>query len=359
MTNLARNIENNFDNTNSGIVNQPIDYSVPYKSRQTTTPRHFGFFPFFAKKPWQVVQAYIKHYTLPGDLVCDPFAGSGVTAVEALVLGRRAIAGDINPIARFIARTTAVAPVNIDDLNAAFNRVRDIAKKPIEELSSISDSEVMSLLSGLKYPTNEIPLTVRRKEADTVDQLHTPRQLAGLTLLRDAINQEPEPLLRDMLLVALANTVRYANRTYSLPTAKEGENRRAPYTGNAGFLRRFSYSFASEALFYEHAVWMTFERVYGNVVKTKTETNQLMDGWYHNNFAVTNSPASKIHEITGEEKVDYFFTDPPGLARMKVVHAHIKCRDKKRKRGFRKGNGEDGEKQELSEGQRRDWSKSR
>src|SRR5579863_6208970 len=84
----------------------PIDFSIPYRSRVNGAARHFGFFPFFAKKPWPVVQEYIRYYTKPGDLVCDPFAGSGVTPVEALVLGRRTVAGDINPVARFITQMT-------------------------------------------------------------------------------------------------------------------------------------------------------------------------------------------------------------------------------------------------------------
>lgn len=39
----------------------------------------------------------ILRYTKPGDLVLDPFVGSGTTAIEAKLLGRRCIARDINP----------------------------------------------------------------------------------------------------------------------------------------------------------------------------------------------------------------------------------------------------------------------
>jgi len=57
--------------------------------------RHFGVHPYFTKQVWNVVQEYIKNFTRPGDLVLDPFGGSGVTLVEALILGRRAIQVDI------------------------------------------------------------------------------------------------------------------------------------------------------------------------------------------------------------------------------------------------------------------------
>lgn len=58
--------------------------------------------PYFTKQVWNVVQEYIKTFSCPGDLVLDPYGGSGVTLVEALVLGRKAIHVDINPLANFI-----------------------------------------------------------------------------------------------------------------------------------------------------------------------------------------------------------------------------------------------------------------
>lgn len=58
--------------------------------RKQATKRHYGSHQYFTKRAWNVVQGYIKHFSQPGDIVCDPFGGSGVTAIEALVLNRRA-----------------------------------------------------------------------------------------------------------------------------------------------------------------------------------------------------------------------------------------------------------------------------
>src|SRR2546421_2571847 len=219
------------------VPDTPIDFSIPYRSREKGASRHFGFFPFFAKKPWPIVQEYIRHYTKPGELVCDPFAGSGVTPVEALVLGRRSVAGDINPVARFITRMTAIAPVDLTRLNEAYNQVRSIAQVAIDGLDEMTDSDVQKLLATLDYPRDPIPSTVRRAGLETVDKLHTPRQLAGLTILRDAINHVEDPLYHDLMKVVLANTVRYANIMYSLPSDKG--KLRSSFRGNANFLRRF------------------------------------------------------------------------------------------------------------------------
>lgn len=312
MPNLARNTHALTDGERPRIPDDPIDYSVPYQSRIAGAARHYGFLPFFAKKPWPVVQAYINHYTSPGDLVGDAFSGSGVTPVESLVLGRRAVATDINPIARFITRMTAVAPVDLELFRATFEQVRAIAQRPIEALDSMPVTRVDELLETLTYPHVSIPGTVRRAGAETVDQLHTPRQLAGLAILRSAIGQIADELMRDLLLSVFVRTLKYTNKTYTLPLAKEGEKRRSPYAGDAAIFRRNSYSFAKGERFFEHQVWPTFVRNFDNVIRAKEETNHLIGRRYNaTNFRLGDVPASRIHELTGDETVDYFFTDPP------------------------------------------------
>jgi 16S rRNA G966 N2-methylase RsmD len=69
------------------------------------------------KKPHDAIRAYIRHYTQPGDLVLDPFAGSGGTALAAILDGRDAIAVDRSPAATFIVKNyctpIAVGPLKI------------------------------------------------------------------------------------------------------------------------------------------------------------------------------------------------------------------------------------------------------
>src|ERR1039458_9185234 len=61
---------------------------------------------------------HIPHFFLandllsaPGDLVLDPFCGSGTVLVEAQLAGRRAYGADTNPLARLISRVKT-APLN-------------------------------------------------------------------------------------------------------------------------------------------------------------------------------------------------------------------------------------------------------
>jgi site-specific DNA-methyltransferase (adenine-specific) len=52
-----------------------------------------------AEKPWKVSKVLIEQSSKPGEVVADPFMGSGSVGVAALELGRRFIGTDLNPAA--------------------------------------------------------------------------------------------------------------------------------------------------------------------------------------------------------------------------------------------------------------------
>lgn len=48
------------------------------------------------QKPIDLMRALIEAFTSPGDLIADPYAGSGTTLVAAIELGRRSIGWDVS-----------------------------------------------------------------------------------------------------------------------------------------------------------------------------------------------------------------------------------------------------------------------
>ena len=64
--------------------------------RTTTRP---GDARYRTTLPTPLVTNLMATYSNPGDLVVDPFSGSGTTAAVGAVTGRRVIAGDVNPAA--------------------------------------------------------------------------------------------------------------------------------------------------------------------------------------------------------------------------------------------------------------------
>src|SRR6266545_8128582 len=101
---------------------EPISESIP-AARQSDA-RHYGVHPYFTRRPANVVRAYLERYSREGDTVLDPFGGTGVTAIEAFLIGRNAIHNDLNPFANFIARNIADTTLSSTiPLRAAFARV--------------------------------------------------------------------------------------------------------------------------------------------------------------------------------------------------------------------------------------------
>lgn len=54
---------------------------------------------YHTKVPPEAIRPFIEHYTKPGDVVLDPFCGSGMTGVAAALTGRYAILKDLSPAA--------------------------------------------------------------------------------------------------------------------------------------------------------------------------------------------------------------------------------------------------------------------
>lgn len=84
--------------------------------------------PYPTKVPPSIVERLLDHYTDPGELVLDPFCGSGVTGYAAKRSGRDFYVSDLSPYAAHIARgyTESCSPETIDDaLATVFDALAD------------------------------------------------------------------------------------------------------------------------------------------------------------------------------------------------------------------------------------------
>src|SRR6266480_3784069 len=109
----------------------PITEAIPAERQEAA--RHYGVHPYFTRRPANVVRKYVERYSQPGDVVLDPFGGTGVTAIEAFLLGRHAIQNDLNPFANFIARNIADTTLSTTvPLRKAFARIE---KECLEEIA--------------------------------------------------------------------------------------------------------------------------------------------------------------------------------------------------------------------------------
>lgn len=98
--------------------NLPLEqeWAFAEATRADTSYATHGYHRYPAKFIPQLAKKLISSYTREGNIVCDPFMGSGTTLVEAILLKRMAIGVDINPVAWLItkAKTTPVEPTRLE-----------------------------------------------------------------------------------------------------------------------------------------------------------------------------------------------------------------------------------------------------
>ena len=76
--------------------------------------------PYVGKLKSGMAQVLIHLYSKPGDIVFDPFSGSGVAPLEAALMGRRPWANDLSPYAHVLTKAKLSCPSTEEQaLNAA------------------------------------------------------------------------------------------------------------------------------------------------------------------------------------------------------------------------------------------------
>ena len=288
---------------------KPILKAIPAARQEDA--RHYGVHPYFTRRPANVVRAYIERYSEGGDVVLDPFGGTGVTAIEAFLLGRSAIQNDLNPFANFIARNIADTTLSSTSLlRQAFERVEQNCSREIHEMEK-NESVAQQWLKKLPLPEN-IRLH-RNSDAEFYHDLFTPRQLAGVALIKQTIERE-SGVIRDLLLLAWSASVAKLNKTF-LSAKGRAESR-----GGSSIFSIYRYKLAAQSV--ELPIWETFHGRFLNVLAAKDEVLRLRDyrekpsgGSLHldsnRNFRVLAHDAATLDTVLKPSSVDYIFTDPP------------------------------------------------
>jgi DNA modification methylase len=288
---------------------EPILEAIPAARQEDA--RHYGVHPYFTRRPANVVRAYIERYSQEGDVVLDPFGGTGVTAIEAFLLGRSAIQNDLNPFANFIARNIAdtTLPSTVP-LRQAFERVAQSCSREVHEIEN-DPTAAERWLSELPLPENiRLP---RNSDAEFFYDLFTPRQLAGLALIKQTIEREAG-ITRDLLLLAWSASVAKLNKTF-LSAKGRAESR-----GGSSIFSIYRYKLAAHSV--ELPIWETFHGRFLNVLAAKEEVLRLrdyrkkpsggsLDLSSDKNFRVLARDAATLDRVIEPGSVDYIFTDPP------------------------------------------------
>ncbi|TRU93844.1 MAG: DNA methylase [Microcystis wesenbergii Mw_QC_S_20081001_S30D] len=285
----------------SQITRKTFDYSSrpllePIEVKKQQAKRHFGVHGYFTKQAWNVVAEYIKNFSQPGDVILDPFGGSGVTAIEALMNNRKAISIDINPLAIFLVNSL-ITPVDFDDLSQAFERV----KLAYQEREPQTKEEITKALNTYPYPQGlKLP---KGSDVATVEQLFSNKQLAQLSLLKHLIKQELNENVRESLMLMFSGLLTKANLTYH-----NNNQRPASGQGNASVFQYYRYRIAPQPV--EIDIFTYFELRLKKIVAAKKEMTYFINKNTINRAKIVKGTATNLSFIENES-VDYIYTDPP------------------------------------------------
>jgi site-specific DNA-methyltransferase (adenine-specific) len=153
-----------------------------------------------AVKPAAIVRILVSQSTQPGELVVDPFCGSGVVGVEAKALGRRFLLGDLD-LAYLDPSLAEAAPPGLPRAPGLQpdEGTEQVAPPPLEELKALAgeDPVLSAAAEAVGWlddgaPTEELQriLQIRPKEREAAIR-RTLRALEPAARLRAAIAVGP------------------------------------------------------------------------------------------------------------------------------------------------------------------------
>lgn len=294
---------------------------------------------YWSRKPWYIVKDYIATYSQEDDLVLDPFCGSGIIGLEA-VLGKRKFVGyDLNPFAVFLANNTMDLDYDEKYLSDLFKHLESQVSEKIMNLYSVAgdryilytilgeknsanhnavtanknfkdkSKEVLSkeylkpkirFPKNLSFPDKEFPKKFYKdrfsyKGVSKVSDMFTKRNLTSLAILYDAI-QKIDPKDRSLFMLAFTNTLLHVSKL-------KAENVRPLGVNN----------FWIPDDYIEENVWWRFvDRLQNVRIAKKTISERSKQNVYNKstNFKVFNKSSLNMEDVKSAS-VDYLITDPP------------------------------------------------
>lgn len=324
----------------------------------------YAMHKYWSKKPSDLVANYIRRYSIPGDVVLDPFCGSGVTVIESVRLSRRAIGIDINPVAVFLTKS-GLEVVDVDKVVRAYSRIETELKSSIDRLYysvcprcarfnavathyiwekgemkevwlscehcgvkkivKIPDQQDLSVVESLGPPASWFPQEklfensrINAKRGMKISDLFTNRALHALSILFREIENIRDTKVRNTLRLCFSAALPQTSRMVFVV------RRRGKTNGNIGATKAevgswvIGYWVPSEH--FEINVWRCFENRFKRVIRGKREIAEVIpNGRSMSTLSEINDDKPNYLVKVGtatclsveSESIDYVFTDPP------------------------------------------------
>lgn len=322
-------------------LNEKNDYNKEYS-------KIYKLHKYWARKPWYIIEKYITRYSNPGDLVLDPFCGSGATGLEAILASRNFVGYDLNPMATMISLESMNLDFDLHEIEKEFKDIESKCAEEIQELYSTCEkcpscgsslyykfvscgpkfsneysgklycikcnsrsANIVKPLDDYDYKKNDeiertklhywVPETkfpqkfykdrFSYKGISKVSDMFTKRNLLALSILLDVI-ERGNYKNHELIMLAFTNTVLHASKL-------KGENVRPLGVNN--------YWVPDDYI--EENVWFRFEDRAKQIIIGKKVLKKRAEKV--NKIGEANVQLKSALDAGDKNSVDYIFTDPP------------------------------------------------
>ena len=185
-----------------------MSFDIGFMKAATHTPEYL-MHKYWARKPHNVIRQCILALTSQGDVVLDPFCGSGVTLREGALLGRNCYGFDVNPTAALISRVL-LHPPDPEAFSSAFDAIYARAYQRFGHLFLTEDGQ------SVKYVSHRIVAKCPCGEIVRQEQCHR----KGRTLICPHCGRTVRFNLETLADTDVFNVTVENNKTY-LPSSEE------------------------------------------------------------------------------------------------------------------------------------------
>ena len=261
------------------------DYSqLKFLKMKKSQPLH----PYFTSQSIDVIKKYISFFTKEGDVVLDPFCGTGTVGIAASMENRKSILFDLSPFAVFISKRS-LEKINVEKTKNNFKYIKNTISNKINETYLNEFQKKPQKYPNVIFPTSS--------DAKNMQELFTSRNLYNLNRLLDIINSTNDETSKKFFLFIFSGILHRASKTFFYDKAKWGG-------GNSSIFTKYRYWIPKTPD--ERNVWELFEIRFKRVLKIKEKIQSELK----QKSSIQHGSATKLTKIK-DNSVDYVYTDPP------------------------------------------------
>lgn len=338
----------------------------PKKSMAEKYTGIYSMHKYWSKKPANLIRDLIVKYSKENEIVLDPFSGSGVSIVESIKSGRKAIGIDINPAAIFITRQI-LEKVEPSIIVEEFQKIRNDCESKINELYKIKRKNTISIgthfiwakgelkeiwhsgednkrivlephSSDIKlaksfaykkipyyYPKTKLFSNARinARENMRVCDLFTPRNTMALSILLKRIESMKDIELRELFKFCFSASLGQASKMVFVLNRRGAFSHKRQSHGKEVGSWVIGYWIPKEN--FEINVWNCFSQRFKRILRAKKEQIHFTyENKYVKNFKelkkgnlllINDSGLQRLKKIPSNS-IDYIITDPPHANRI-------------------------------------------